>query len=72
MKNTGPCHGCDHRTVTCHGVCKDYQKWKEEDHAKKEWLKDQKPITSQRLIQGNIRYIKSKARGYMKGRKHYD
>lgn len=23
-----PCKGCDRRTLTCHGLCADYQKWK--------------------------------------------
>lgn len=29
-----PCKGCDRRTVTCHGVCREYQDWKKEVEAR--------------------------------------
>ena len=25
-----PCKDCQRRTLTCHGVCKEYHKWKQE------------------------------------------
>ena len=25
-----PCKDCQRRTLTCHGVCKEYQQWKQE------------------------------------------
>ena len=42
-----PCNGCTDRTITCHGVCRRYQEWKEEQEKVKQWLKDQEPITSE-------------------------
>ena len=46
MKN--PCtKDCPNRTITCHGVCKRYQAWKEEQEKVKQWLLDHAPVTSQ-------------------------
>lgn len=28
-KDVCPCKDCDTRTITCHGVCKEYKDWKE-------------------------------------------
>lgn len=25
---SAPCNGCLRRTITCHGVCREYQDWK--------------------------------------------
>lgn len=30
-----PCKDCERRTVTCHGVCREYQGWKKEEAEKK-------------------------------------
>ena len=30
FKNTAPCRNCHRRTVTCHGVCKEYQEFRKE------------------------------------------
>lgn len=30
-----PCKDCDRRTVTCHGMCREYQDWKKEEEKKK-------------------------------------
>lgn len=35
MRNS-PCYGCDRRTSTCHGTCKEYADWTEERNAMKE------------------------------------
>lgn len=42
-----PCKGCTDRTVTCHGVCRRYQEWQDENEKVKQWLRDQAPITSE-------------------------
>ena len=70
---SGPCRDCDHRTVTCHGVCKDYQKWKEEDQAEKKWLKDQKYEPSEAMRKGERQSLRARSRGWKKRRvKNYD
>lgn len=30
MKNSAPCRDCRRRTVTCHGVCQEYQEFRKE------------------------------------------
>ena len=35
-----PCKGCTDRTITCHGVCRLYQEWKEQAEKEAEWLRD--------------------------------
>lgn len=67
MKKKCPCHGCDRRTVTCHGVCRAYQGWKEEREKVNQWLNDQKPITSERLKKSEAEKIRKKARGWKRG-----
>ena len=35
-RDTGcPCKECDRRTVTCHGLCTEYQGWKKEQEKRK-------------------------------------
>ena len=67
MKQKCPCHGCDRRTVTCHGVCREYQEWKAEREKVNQWLNDQKPITSERLKKNEAEKIRKKARGWKRG-----
>ena len=56
MKN--PCHGCDRRTITCHGVCKEYEAWKKENEDRKEWLKNQRPIVNERAFKSQMKKSK--------------
>ena len=67
MKKKCPCHGCDRRTVTCHGVCREYQEWKTEREKVNQWLNDQKPIASERLKRSEAEKIRKKARGWKRG-----
>jgi len=30
-----PCKDCEHRTMTCHGVCTKYSEWKKQEDEKK-------------------------------------
>ena len=53
-----PCHNCDRRTITCHGVCRDYQEWKKEQAGQAEWLRQQNPDPSPRMISGANRKIR--------------
>ena len=59
----GPCYGCEHRTITCHGVCIDYQNWKKEDQEKKTWLKEQLPQVNEGAIKQQLKKIRNRARG---------
>ena len=70
---SGPCRGCDHRTVTCYGVCREYQKWKEENDAEKEWLKSYRPAPPEGARKAMTKSIKAKARGWnrKRGTKEY-
>lgn len=67
MKKKCPCHGCDRRTVTCHGVYREYQEWKTEREKVNQWLNDQKPITSERLKKHEAENIRKRARGWKRG-----
>ena len=45
-ENSGcQCKGCERRTVTCHGVCREYQNWKK----KQEVLKETRDAERQRM-----------------------
>ena len=58
-----PCKGCADRTVTCHGVCRRYQEWKEENNKKNAWLRDQQSVTSEYgLKKHNERLKRGKSR----------
>ena len=57
-----PCRGCTDRTITCHGVCKRYQEWKKEHEDEKEWLRKQKPQTSEALRKREIEKVRRMAR----------
>ena len=71
MKN--PCHGCTRRTITCHGVCRQYDEWKKFNEDRREWLKGHKYEPSEGLRKGSIRSIRERARGYKKRKvKNYD
>ena len=61
-----PCHGCTDRTITCHceGQCEKWGTWKEFNAARKEWLKKQRPETSERLKKRADDNIRRKARGW--------
>lgn len=39
-----PCKGCERRTLTCHGLCENYQEWKKENTARNDWLKEQNRV----------------------------
>lgn len=62
MKN--PCHHCP--KVGCgayHAVCKEYKDWRAELDAKKKWLREQLPTTSEAGLKGQrerIKYGKSR------------
>ena len=53
-----PCKGCTDRTVTCHGVCKRYQKWKKELDETNKWLREQLPATSEAGLKGQRERLK--------------
>lgn len=38
-RKVSPCKGCEKRTITCHGFCKDYQKWKKESDSQRDALR---------------------------------
>lgn len=65
-----PCRGCTDRTMTCKyaGQCERWEKWKEYDTARREWLKQFKPINSERMEKAKIRNIKQKARGWKRSK----
>lgn len=65
-----PCHGCPNRTVTCHyeGFCDDWVKWKEYDHAMKEWLRSFNPPANENVKKRETRKLRQRARGWY-GRK---
>ena len=68
-----PCHGCDHRTITCHGVCRSYQEWKAYNDKRRKWLQNQVPYLNEGAAKGGIRNIKDRARGWGKRKvKKYD
>ena len=67
MKQKNPCHECDQRTETCHIDCKLYKNWKAELDETNKWLRDQKPITSERLKKHEAEKIRKKARGWKRG-----
>lgn len=52
-----PCNGCDRRLVGCHGLCKDYQSWKEAYEAGKE-----KPHETPEFPRSVLRYLWKKMR----------
>jgi hypothetical protein len=39
MIRESPCKGCEKRTITCHGVCKEYQEWKTENENHRESIR---------------------------------
>ena len=61
-----PCQGCTDRTMTCKyaGQCERWENWKAEDLKKKQWLRDQKPFMSERMLRKKDMIIKEKARGW--------
>ena len=54
-----PCKGCTDRTITCHGVCRLYQEWKEQAEKEAEWLRDQLPVTSEHILKQHFRKLKT-------------
>ena len=46
-----PCKGCERRTLTCHGVCRQYEDWKIERAAMLDWKREQ----NDPLLSDNIR-----------------
>ena len=56
----GPCKGCTDRTITCHVVCTRYQEWKKELEETKQWLNDQKPVTTIHNVHERNRQMKKK------------
>ena len=68
-----PCKGCDRRTITCHGVCKEYEAWKKFNDDRNEWLRSHKYEPTNGLKKGVSKSIKDTARGYKKKKvKKYD
>ena len=55
-----PCKDCDHRTITCHSVCRDYQQWTEE-HAKE--------VAQRRIETENRQLSRENARRFWKNLK---
>jgi hypothetical protein len=53
-----PCNGCTNRTVTCHGVCRRYQEWQDENEKVKQWLRDQAPITSENVLKAQNKRLR--------------
>lgn len=39
-----PCKGCDKRTLTCHGVCLEYEAWKIERAAINDYNREQNAV----------------------------
>ena len=68
-----PCATCDHRTITCHGVCKEYEAWKIENDNEKDWLKAQRPAPPEGARKAMTEKIKARARGWYgkRGTKDY-
>ena len=62
MKN--PCHHCDHRTITCHGVCKEYKDWQAYNERRNEWLRSHRPAPPEGARKALTNKIKQKARGW--------
>lgn len=61
-----PCRGCPDRTITCHGVCKKYQDWREVFDREKEWRRSQNPIYSDSCKKTMNRNAITKARGWIR------
>lgn len=61
-----PCRGCTDRTVTCHceGQCERWGEWRAYHEARKKWLKDQLPVTSEESKKRANKNIVQKARGW--------
>lgn len=48
-----PCNKeCPDRNDECHGTCERYHTWKAEHNKKLQWLKDQRPVVSDRAVKG--------------------
>ena len=59
-----PCYRCDHRTITCHVVCKEYKEWQIYNEGRSEWLKSYRPAPSEGARKALTNKIKQKARGW--------
>ena len=68
-----PCKGCNRRTITCHGVCKEYEAFKKYNENRNKWLREHAYTPSVGHVKGEIQDIKERARGYKKRKvKNYD
>ena len=64
----GPCYGCTRRTITCHGVCEDYQAYKKEREAINNDLRERKdfPYISEESKRKSWRNLRLQSRKYLK------
>lgn len=69
MKNKkGPCYGCTRRTITCHGVCREYQDWTQEREAINADLRKKKGecYISKESMKKHWRNLRTQNRKYVK------
>ena len=68
-----PCHGCERRTITCHGVCRQYQEWKVYNEDRNKWLREYRYEPSEGMRKGERHSLRALARGWRKrGVKDYE
>ena len=61
-----PCKECDRRTLTCHSVCHEYEDWKIEQAAIKDWTRDQNSLkVSDSIIKMSWKNKRLKNRKYV-------
>ena len=68
-----PCKGCDNRKLGCHGRCKEYHAWQNDNERKKKWLAENTTLVNDAAMHANMRNVRDRARGWGKRRiKNYD
>ena len=70
--NRNPCKGCEKRTITCHGVCKEYQEFKKAREEELAWMREQRSVTNYRWERAHLEKVRRKARGWDRRPKDYD
>ena len=63
-----PCRGCPDRTITCRGVCKRYQDWKQNHEDERKWIREQGPLVSDAMIKKANDNVRRKARGWKRSK----
>ena len=57
-----PCQRCSDRTSECHASCQRYGEWHKWNEGRKEWLRSQKPRTSEGLKKQETEKLRRKAK----------